>query len=193
MTVAGGIRPARSYTVDGRSVHVFDGLLPNAGAYEDALARAPFTRTEVARPDTAGYRHWVTETRLEALAKQPILGLTLDAVRAIAPHGIEFEPYRAYTNVATFGDMLFSHVDCLPDQVELTALWYVCSEWDVEWGGETLFFDANEEVAAVVRPKPGRLVIFDGAIRHVGRAPNRICYRPRYTFAIKLQKVSARR
>lgn len=193
MTVASGIRPARSYTVDGRRVHVFDGLLPNAGAYEDALARAPFTRTEVARPDTAGYRHWVTETRLEALLKQPILEVTLEAVRAIAPPGIEFEPYRAYTNVATFGDMLFSHVDCLPDQVELTALWYVCSEWDIEWGGETLFFDGNDEVAAVVRPKPGRLVIFDGAIRHVGRPPNRICYRPRYTFAIKLQKASARR
>lgn len=191
MTSGAPVRPVRTFSVDDRHVHVFDGLLPEAEAYETALARAPFTRTEVARPDTAGYRHWVTETRLDALSQQPVLARTLEAVASIAPAGVVFEPYRAYTNVATYGDMLFSHVDCLPGQVELTALWYLCGEWDVEWGGETMFFDAQDEVAAVVRPRPGRLVIFDGAIRHVGRPPNRICYRPRYTFAIKLQAAKA--
>ena len=39
----------------------------------------------------------------------------------------------------------------------------------------------------VASPKPGRLVVFDGAIKHVGRPPNRICYAPRFTFAIKLE------
>lgn len=182
--------PARSFDVDGRAIHVFDGLLPNAAAYEEGLARAAFTRTEVARPDTAGYRHWVTETRVEALRQQPIFHATLQAVAAVRP-GRRYDVYRAYTNVASYGDMLFTHVDCLPDQQDLTALWYMCSEWDVEWGGETVFFDAHDEIAAAVRPAPGRLVVFDGAIKHVGRPPSRICYRPRYTFALKLMPAGA--
>jgi hypothetical protein len=33
--------------------------------------------------------------------------------------------------------------------------------------------------------------VFDGAIKHVGRPPNRICYAPRYTFAIKFERVAA--
>ncbi|TZF91759.1 2OG-Fe(II) oxygenase [Cognatilysobacter lacus] len=181
-------KPARSFDIDGRALHVFDGLLPNAAAYADGLSRAAFTRTEVARPDTAGYRHWVTQTRLEALREQPIHALTMRAVEAIAPAGYRYEPYRAYTNVANYGDMLFTHVDCLPEREDLTALWYICDLWDVEWGGETVFFDAADEIAAAVRPQPGRLVIFDGRIKHVGRPPNRICYFPRYTFAIKFQR-----
>ena len=35
----------------------------------------------------------------------------------------------------------------------------------------------------------GDLVIFDGAIKHAGRPPNRICYAPRYTMAIKFERV----
>lgn len=60
-------------------------------------------------------------------------------------------------------------------------------------GGETVFFDREDEIALAVQPKPGRLVVFDGAIRHVGRPPNRICYVPRYTFAIKLEQTRVAR
>ena len=84
--------------------------------------------------------------------------------------------------------MLFTPTDCLPGPPDLTALAYVCDGWDIEWGGETLFFDAAQEIACAVTPRPGRLVIFDGGITHVGRPPNRICYQPRYTLAIKFQR-----
>lgn len=185
--VADPVAPRRAVEIDGRHVYVFDGLLAGVGEYVQALSRAPFTRTEIARPDTAGYRHWVTETRLDLLARQPILALTSNAIGRVRP-GEHYRPYRAYTNVAVYGDMLFSHVDCLPEQRELTALWYLCEEWDLEWGGETVFFDSQDEIACAVRPRPGRLVVFDGAIKHVGRPPNRLCYAPRYTFAIKFER-----
>lgn len=163
-------------------------MLGNVADYVQALARAPFTRTEIARPDTAGYKHWATEIKLESLRQQPIYALTLEAVESV--WGAQaFRPHRAYTNVASYGDVLFSHVDCLPDQHDLTALWYLCEEWDVEWGGETVFFDRRDEIACAVRPRPGRLVVFDGAIKHAGRPPSRICYAPRYTLAIKLERV----
>lgn len=192
MNETASVAASREFRVDGRYVRVFDGLLSNVGEYVQALARAAFTRTEVARPETAEYKHWVTEVKLDALARQPILGITQRAVHGFATPGEDYRAYRAYTNVASYGDMLFSHTDCLPGQHELTALWYLCEHWDLEWGGETLFFDDAGEVAGAVIPKPGRLVVFDGAIRHVGRPPNRICYAPRYTFAIKLERAVSR-
>lgn len=181
--------PSREQFVEGRPIRVFDGLLPNVGDYVLGLSRAPFTRSEIARPETAEYKHWATEVKLEALVRQPIFEITRQAVCSFGSPGVEYRPYRAYTNVASYGDMLFTHTDCLPDQHDLTALWYLCDRWDVEWGGETLFFDESDDVACAVIPKPGRLVIFDGAIKHVGRPPNRICYAPRYTFAIKFERI----
>jgi SM-20-related protein len=178
----------REYSIDGRVLRVYDGYLPDARPYVEGLGKAAFTRTEMARPETAEFRHWVTETKLENLLRQPIFALTERAVAGWrGAH--RYRPYRAYTNVASFGDMLFTHTDCLPDQHDLTALWYLCDRWDVEWGGETMFFDAHDEVAAAVLPRPGRLVLFDGAIKHAGRPPSRICHVPRYTFAIKFERV----
>ncbi|SFK38791.1 2OG-Fe(II) oxygenase [Lysobacter sp. cf310] len=184
------IAASRELLIDGRPLRVYDGLLSNVGDYVRSLARAPFTRTEVARPETNDYKHWATEVKLEALVQQPIFDLTRRAVLGFTGQGYGYKPYRAYTNVASFGDMLFTHTDCLPDQRDLTALWYLCEHWDLEWGGETMFYDAADEVACALTPRPGRLVIFDGAIKHAGRPPNRICYAPRYTFAIKFERVA---
>ena len=122
---------------------MFDGHLPNVGDYVRGLAKAAFTRTEVARPETAEHKHWATEVKLEALVPQPIFDSPGARCLASPPPTYGYRPYRAYTNVASFGDMLFSHTDCLPDQHDLTALWYLCEQWDLEWGGETMFFDAR--------------------------------------------------
>ena len=180
----------RRGSVGGRDVAVFDGLLaPNdIATYVAALKRAPFTRTEVARNDTQEYRHWASEMPVANLKQLAMWPATERAVAMMRP-GETYRPYRAYTNFASYGDMLFTHTDCLPTARELTALFFLCDTWDTEWGGETLFFDDDGDAQFVATPKPGRLVIFDGAIRHVGRPPNRIYYGPRYTFAIKLEPV----
>ncbi len=178
----------RDIQVDGRPLRVFDNHLPNIADYVQALSRAMYTRSEYARPETIDHKHWATEVKLDALVKQPIFEITRQAVLSFTTPAFGYRPYRAYTNASSFGDMLFTHTDCLPGQHDLTALWYLCESWDLEWGGETMFYDANDEVACAVTPRPGRLVIFDGAIKHAGRPPNRICYAPRYTFAIKFER-----
>ena len=177
--------------VEGREVCVFDGLVTAAelGAYVEGLARAPFTRTEVAKPETAEYKHWVSEMPVANLLRLPIWPVTERAVAAMRP-GERYRPYRAYTNFASYGDMLYTHTDCLPEQRELTALWFLATRWEPEWGGETMFFDASGDALYCASPKPGRLVVFDGAIPHAGRPPSRICYAPRYTFAVKLEPVA---
>lgn len=187
----GLLAATRELEIDGRPLRVFDGHLPNVGDYVQGLSRAAFTRSEFARPETADHRHWATEVKLDALLRQPIYDLTRRAVSGFATSQFGYRPYRAYTNVAQFGDMLFTHTDCLPDQHHLTALWYLCEQWDTEWAGETMFYDELGEIACAIVPRPGRLVVFDGAIRHAGRPPNRICYAPRYTFAVKFERIAA--
>src|SRR6185436_4935288 len=108
------------------------------------------------------------------------------AVLAVRP-GERYRPYRVYTNYASFGDVLLTHVDALPNARELTALWFLCESWDTEWGGETLFYADDGDAQIAVTPKPGRLLMFDGAIRHAGKPPTRNCPVGRYTFAIKLR------
>lgn len=183
--------PTRITTVEGRDVAVFDALVPveEAARYYRAISHAAFTRTETARPETVEHRHWVCEMPLENLPRTSLWQATEAAIKALRPNE-EYRPYRCYTNFAAYGDVLLTHVDALPNSRELTALWYLCEQWDCEWGGETMFFNAEGDAQIAVAPRPGRLVLFDGAIRHAGRPPNRNCTVSRYTFAIKLRAAS---
>lgn len=180
--------PTRMAMVDGRQIAVFDGLVPaqEATRYFVTISHAAFTRSETARPDAPEHRHWVCEMPLGNLPRTSLWPATLHAIAILRPEE-HYQPYRCYTNFAAHGDVLLTHVDSLPQARELTALWFLCERWDIEWGGETLFFDAAGEAEIAVAPRPGRLLLFDGAIRHVGRPPNRNCYVSRYTFAIKLR------
>ena len=185
-------QPTRRGTVNGRDIYVYDGLIAPSLVEEIAAAldKSGFVRNEVARPDTADHKHWARNMPLEAAAQLPLMQPTVMAAQPFCAPGIRYRLYRAYTNFASYGDMLYTHTDCAPDAKELTALWFIATQWDVEWGGETLFFNADDDAEFVVSPRPGRLVLFDGAIKHCGRPPNRICFQPRYTFAMKLERLS---
>jgi SM-20-related protein len=182
----------RHAQIDGRDVFVFDGLIAEGdlAAYAEALDRAPFTRTEFAKAETAEHKHWASEMPLANVVRLPLWPATERAVACARP-GDTYAAYRAYTNYAAYGDMLYTHTDCAPEQRGLTALWYLSSHWEPEWGGETMFFDASGDAMVCVSPRPGRLVLFDGAVPHVGRPPSRICYAPRYSFAIKFNPATA--
>lgn len=180
--------PTRAVQVSGRDVFVFDGLVPveESARYFTAISQAAFKRTESARADSAEFRHWVCEMPLENLPRTTLWQATERAVEQARP-GERFLPYRVYTNFSSYGDTLLTHVDAVNEARELTALWYLCERWDAEWGGETLFFSESGDAQIAVSPRPARLLLFDGAIRHAGRPPNRNCPVARYTFAIKLR------
>jgi SM-20-related protein len=182
------VKSTRRYSLEGREVRVYDGLLqPNEiHGLVAALQNGGFTRTESARPETSAFRHWVLAISIEAATRLPVYQPTLAAAVDFAMQ-TTWRIGRCYCNHAAYGDMLFTHTDCAPDAGELTALWFIVPQWNVDWGGETLFFDSNMDAQVVVSPRPGRLVVFDGSLPHVGCPPNRICYAPRYTLAYKLQ------
>lgn len=183
------ITVSRAALVDGRPVKVFDGLVSvrDVQSFFEQLLSSPFTRSEVARPDTQAFRHWAINFSLPAFQKMPLYQPTLLAVSQYFGDYGRLVPYRVYCNMSSYGDMLFTHTDALPGDKELTALWFITPRWDIEWGGETLFFNTRTDAEFVVSPSPGRLVLFDGAIRHAGRPPSRICTQPRFTFAVKFE------
>jgi len=178
----------RQHSIEGREIRVYDGLLGanDILALTAAFENGAFTRNEFARPETASYRHWVLKIPLDTAARLPVYQPTLAAATEFAGKAL-YKIYRCYCNHAAYGDMLFTHTDAQPGSLEITALWFIAPDWNVEWGGETLFFDSSMDAQVAVSPKPGRLVMFDGSLTHVGRPPNRICYAPRYTLAFKLE------
>ena len=176
--------------VDGRPFAVFDGLVGPADLERlvTSLDRGNFTHDEVARPDAQQFRHWVVNLAPEVAHALPLYAPTLAAAAFVAGDGTRYRDYRAYCNFATYGDVLLTHTDAQPGAHEMTALWFMCREWNLEWGGETLLFNAQQDAEQVISPRPGRLVLFDGSILHAGRPPQRICFVPRYTLAYKLER-----
>lgn len=180
--------PTHSLTIENKPLWVFDNLctVDEATSVFQGLEVSAFKRNEVARPDTQAYRHWAVNLSEQQIQGLPVYQRALQAVKALT--GDEYRAYRGYVNYASFGDMLFTHTDCLPEANEFTVLAYISPQWDVEWGGETLFYNNDDDCLFACTPKPGRVTIFHGAIKHVGRPPNRICLTPRFTLAFKLEK-----
>ncbi len=98
-----------------------------------------------------------------------------------------YKPFRAYINLSNYGDVEWPHRDCSVKKDDITILYYINKEWDYKYGGETLFYLQREPKFAVL-PKPGRIVIFDGNIEHIGGLPNRTCKLSRYSLALKFKK-----
>ncbi len=93
---------------------------------------------------------------------------------------------RAYVNSSAYGDTYYAHRDCSVHRKHVTALYYANLDWQMDWGGETIFYNDNEDAEVVVSPRPGRLVVARGAILHRGTVPTRACYEERYTIAYKM-------
>lgn len=179
----------KSYTIDNKFLYVFDNLLK--GQQLEVLIKrfyqASFTKNEIGRPDTANFPHWAHELDINSIQNEPFWQLTLQSLSQL-PLKDRWRVYRAYVNAGVYGDTMFSHTDTTPERQEITVLWYIVPEWNIDWSGETLFYDKDDEIAYAAVPRPGRLVIFDSRIKHSGRPPSRICYHNRFTLALKMEK-----
>jgi hypothetical protein len=67
------------------------------------------------------------------------------------------------------------------------VLYYANLFWETDWGGETIYFDDNNDAQIVVSPRPGRMVVARGPILHRGNVPARDCSHARLTIACKLR------
>ena len=86
-----------------------------------------------------------------------------------------------------FVDALGSYVNGEPGKPRLVSMIvYLNERWKPSWDAETLFLDRNAQVGAVVRPRPGRVVLMDQDVTHRVSPPSSTARRPRYSLVWKL-------
>lgn len=101
--------------------------------------------------------------------------------------------YECMLSANTFGTEGRVHQDIADEaarEKHYTVLVYVNREWNVAWAGETVFFDADNEISGAVMPRPGRVVIAAGDAPHVGRSVSRICPTDRRVLVYKAWRAS---
>jgi SM-20-related protein len=182
------VEPKYSFCIDGRSLYVFDDVISAAEVTQVSarFADAAFVRDEVDGPDTAYVRTFNANAQWSSFdgAELPkVVAATVQQLFADRELALE----RVHCNLTVYGDAGFPHRDCRSDRDDVTALYFVNAEWDREWGGEITFYNANGDAVNVVTPRPGRLVVFEGAIEHRLGVPNRNCYEARLTLACKFK------
>jgi hypothetical protein len=71
----------------------------------------------------------------------------------------------------------------------LTFLYYANMEWDLLWGGHTLFLNDKLDTPEFLSLyKPNRIVVFDGTIPHLIINPSGLCPVHRHSFAIQFSE-----
>jgi Rps23 Pro-64 3,4-dihydroxylase Tpa1-like proline 4-hydroxylase len=75
-----------------------------------------------------------------------------------------------YASANPYGTVHEAHTD-FPEQSQggITIMYYLNSDWNLDYAGETVFYNENKDIMNSIIPKPGRLVMFDSMIKHCAR------------------------
>lgn len=168
--------------ISGRELFVCDNFIKPAimaevGAYVKTLH---YTRSETS---LAGMPPSAASAEVPAAPLMTNFMLRLKELAEQMFPGERYRPQRAYINHSVYGDTYHMHRDFSA----VTVLYYANLAWETDWGGETIYFDDDNDAQAVVSPLPGRMVIARGAILHRGTVPTRDCKHARLTIAYKLR------
>ncbi len=172
--------------LSGRPIYLVDGWIDEATIcrVHTRFSTLKFARTESDRDDTKHVKTLVANLDQEVLATEPLLGALAILVMQLFP-GERLAPYRAYVNCYIYGDDAYPHRDCSSDRDDVTVLYYANKEWSQAFGGETIFFNDEGDARIAIGPRPGRIVVFRGAIEHRSGIPSRGCPLQRLTLAYK--------
>ena len=176
----------RKALISGREIFICDDVIDPAMVQQIGaeVAALPYVRTEKSRADVPGLVA-VSDIAPEKVAANPFLRSLRRLVEQAFPQE-RFSDQRAYVNCSIYGDGYYMHRDCTVQESHVTALYYANLEWHPDWGGETIYYNDDEDAELVILPRPGRLVVARGAVLHRGCVPTRSCHEERYTLAYKL-------
>ena len=168
--------------VSGREVFVCDNFIDPAMAMAvgEYVKTLPYARSEAS---LAGMAPTASSAEVPGT---PLMADFIGRLGRIAEEmfaGERFKPQRAYINHSIYGDAYYMHRDLSA----VTVLYYANLFWETDWGGETVYFDDNNDAQIVVSPRPGRMVVARGPILHRGNVPARDCKEARLTIACKLR------
>jgi SM-20-related protein len=180
----------RKSIISGREIFLCDGMVdPIVQQQIDArVRRMHYVRSEKSRSEVPGLVA-VCDIAPETIAADAFLAGLRQTVEKLFPNE-QFTDQRAYVNCSVYGDAYYVHRDCAAYERHVTALYYANLEWQPDWGGETIYYNDDEDGELVITPRPGRLVIARGAVLHRGNVPTRNCFEQRFTLAYKLNSVS---
>ena len=182
----------RKSIISGRELFLCDDLVePIVQQQIAALVKTmQYVRAEKSRSDVPGLVA-VCDIKPETVASDNFLRGLRQTVERLFPNE-QFTDQRAYVNCSVYGDSYYLHRDCVAQDQHVTALYYANLEWQPDWGGETIYYNDEEDAELAITPRPGRLVIARGAVLHRGNVPSRSCYEERYTLAYKLNALGPR-
>lgn len=89
---------------------------------------------------------------------------------------------RVWCNLTTYMTDCHYHVDCHEARGALTWLYYANTTWERNWGGETIFCNAEGEPELAVACRPNRVVLFPSRLDH--RVANLSRHAPPHRFAV---------
>lgn len=111
-----------------------------------------------------GYHlHWIPDV-------EHIWTDVFERIMALTAPG--FSPWRFIINGQTMGQEGGIHSDFGQGRESDSFVCYLNPEWRPEWLGSTQFFDQEDRECLSVLPEPGKLIHYDGKIKHRGQAPS---------------------
>ena len=177
----------RKHDIGDNAVFVVDSLFDEqlVRMAHHFLSRLEFTLSDYDTEETKHTRHWKHELYLNNLPTIPVLPALISRIVTVTTemhNSRKLRLKRIHCNVHLYGDLQYPHTDLKPG---VTALYFANPYWEVNWMGETVFYNREGEPLYAVIPKPGRLLVFDGEIAHRGGVPSRECFEPRISLALK--------
>lgn len=182
-------------TSDGRNIHVFDNVLDYKAQYYfyRYIKNLSYkcNNVDVATNNNSGFFKFRSDIAPEQETNMKFFD-SIQSNRCLSL--IEnYKIHSMYVNLGIPTDSHQLHTDIAGSLTSLdeclTLLYYVNCDWDINWGGETLFYNndlSNIEYTSLF--KPGRIIIFDGAIPHSARPQTFSSNQYRFTLACKFIK-----
>ena len=146
----------------------------------------PYRLHDIDTLTSFSYRHWISifSPAGEYGEAVPIIGQLANFARAVAGSK-NSQITRSHAYCVPYGDVQFAHSD-FDTGTGITALYFANLVWKEEWASEMLFFGRSAEPEIAVAPKPGRVLIFQGDLRHRAGVPPRFCNDARFTLVVRL-------
>lgn len=98
----------------------------------------------------------------------------------------DFELLEVYCNGQTYGQDGYPHLDNVHGETH-TFLYYANQDWNLTWGGQTVFLVNGNRIG--IDPRPNTAILFTTDLIHYGEAYNQFCRDLRMTVCYKLKEI----
>jgi len=99
---------------------------------------------------------------------------------------MDFELLEVYCNGQTYGQDGHPHIDNVHGETH-TFLYYATQNWNLTWGGQTVFLVDGQRIG--IDPRPNSSILFASSLMHYGEAYNQFCRDLRMTVCYKLKEL----